>query len=175
MSETTDEVTAVADDIMPLASCENEQAVLEAVRSGRWDPRLKAHIAECPVCAEVDLVASLLRQESESAPAGALLPKAGQIWWKAQVRSRQEAAKRAVRPIVIAQRLGFGSAILAFCSMVAWRWWQVQQWLERLGAHWTNIFGFDHRAGLWTLGLAISAAAFLLLIGVAGYVAHAED
>lgn len=161
--------------VMRLASCAKELAVVEAVRSGRCDARLHTHIAECPVCAEVLLVAQLLRQEDESAQAAARLPKAGEVWWRAQVRSRREAAERAVRPIAIAEKIGYWSGILAFCAVVTWRWSQVHGWLDRLSAHWTNTPPLNHWTGQWSLGLAISAAAFLLFIGVAGYLAHTED
>jgi hypothetical protein len=160
---------------MHLPSCENEQAVVEAAWSGRCDPRLRAHIAECPVCAEVALVAHWLRQEDESAQAGAQLPKAGQIWWQAQVRSRQEAAQRAVRPIAVAEMVGYGFGILALSAVVAWRWPQVHEWLDRLSGHWTNASVFDHWTAQWNFALTISAAAFLLFIGVAGYLVHTED
>ncbi len=160
---------------MRVPSCENERAVVEAARSGRCDPVLRTHIAECEVCAEVMLVAELLRQENASMQAGALLPNAGQIWWKAQVRSRQEAAEKAIRPIAVAERVGYGFGILALSAVVAWRWPQVHERLERLNAHWTNTSAFNHWTGQWNLVLAVSAAALLLFIGLAGYLVHTED
>ena len=160
---------------MRLASCENEQTVVEAIRAGRCDSQLRTHIAECSVCAEVALVAQLLLQEDEWAQAGARLPKAGEIWWRAQVRSRQEVAERAVRPIAIAEKIGYGSGILAFTAMVTGRWPQVHGWFDRLSAHWTNISVVDHWSGQWNLVLTMSAAAFLLFVGVAGYLVHSED
>jgi hypothetical protein len=165
----------LAGEAMRLALCESEQAVVEAVRSGRTDPRLQAHIAECPVCAEVSRVAHMLRREDELAEAGVQLPKAAQVWWRAQLRSRREAAERAVRPIAIVERFGCGAAVLAFAAAVAWQWRQFQLWLGWLGTRWANASPSDHRMGLWVLGLALSAAAFLLLVSVAGYVAHTLD
>ncbi len=160
---------------MYLASCENEQAVAEAVRSDRWTPRLRAHTAECPVCAEVALVAQLLRQEDELARVKALLPNVGQIWRKAQIRSRQEAAEKAVQPIAVAERIGYASGILALVAVLAWRWPQVLESLDRLSARWANAFASDHWPGEWNLVLAVSTAAFLLFIGLAGYLVHTED
>lgn len=96
--------------------CPREADIVAAVRAGRWpghaDASLRAHVATCAVCEEVAGVAVLFDDafEAEAAATGTL-PAAGQVWWRARVRARAEAARRAARPVLAAQALAAACAI----------------------------------------------------------------
>ena len=44
-------------------------------------------------------------------PAVPALPESGLVWWRAQLRARQDAARVAVRPITVAQAVAFAAAV----------------------------------------------------------------
>ena len=93
--------------------CGRERELLDALASERWperaDEELRAHVAACAVCADVLAVALPLLREQEAASLDAQVPTAAIVWWRAQARARQEAARAAARPITIAQGLAFAS------------------------------------------------------------------
>jgi hypothetical protein len=94
---------------MARTSCDREDDVLALVTSGRWTSRmaddLRAHAAGCPVCAELALVAEAIDGETNMAMARAdvpALPSSGTVWWRAQLRARQDAVRESGRPITVA-------------------------------------------------------------------------
>ena len=50
------------------------------------------------------------------------LPSAGQVWWRAQVRARHDAAAVAARPVMVAQALGGAAALGLVAAVVSWQW-----------------------------------------------------
>jgi hypothetical protein len=100
--------------------CEHETAVVQAVLGGQWpdacDEALRSHAAACEVCREVVAIVPLLREEFVEAREAigrrdVPLPSAGQIWWRAAVHARADAARAAARPLV----WGYGAA--AACAV----------------------------------------------------------
>src|SRR5580692_10733831 len=93
--------------IMKVTDCELESEVLAAALQSRWpdrvDAQLRAHAATCSICAETALVAAAIDESREELRAAALLPDAGQVWWRAQLRARREAIQSAGRPITLVQ------------------------------------------------------------------------
>ncbi|OFW11667.1 MAG: hypothetical protein A3H96_03110 [Acidobacteria bacterium RIFCSPLOWO2_02_FULL_67_36] len=59
------------------------------------------------MCADVLAVALPLLREHEAASVEAEVPTSAVMWWRAQMRARQDAARSAARPIVVAQGLAF--------------------------------------------------------------------
>ena len=100
---------------MSRVECPYEVDVLSAVYTNRWperaEPELRAHVAECAICADVVAVAPLIEEDYERARARARLPDAGLIWWRAQLQARADAARTAVRPITVAQAVGLAAAV----------------------------------------------------------------
>jgi hypothetical protein len=113
--------------------CPRETDVLDAVISGRWpegcDAELHAHTAVCPLCAEVALIAAVLRSDREHAARGAHVPASAQVWWRASMRARAEATRAAMRPITLIQGLaaastvGVGAALLGSMHVPGWNGW----------------------------------------------------
>jgi hypothetical protein len=95
--------------------CPHESDVLSAVYTNRWPNRvsdeLRDHVFDCRLCADIVAVASAFEEETDLARAQAPVPDAAIVWWRAQLRARQAAAKEAVRPITVAQAIGFAAAV----------------------------------------------------------------
>jgi hypothetical protein len=120
---------------MTPTECLREAEVLDEIGAGRWPERtpaaLREHVAECEVCRDLALVASGLAADGDAARtamAGVPLPSAGQVWWRAELRARQEKALLAQRPITavqvvatVALLLALGSGLWAFAPG-AWNW-----------------------------------------------------
>ena len=96
---------------MTKIECEFEADVLAAVLQSRWpervDGELRAHVPKCDVCSDVALIASAIDGAREEA----MVPEAGRIWWKSQLRARREAAAAAGRPITATQVMAFACAV----------------------------------------------------------------
>ena len=92
---------------MNQTECARETDVVDAVTSGRWPERadagLRAHVAGCAICADVAEVARALQDDHDAAWRDARVPSAGRVWWRAEMRARQEAARKAAQPMAFVQ------------------------------------------------------------------------
>ena len=119
---------------MQLQSCVHEAAVATAVAAGRWPEgaaaTLREHVAACEVCTEVVQIAGAMAGMQSELLEQANLPSAGQIWWRAKMRARAEAARAAQRPILFVQALTATCALVAFTALGAAIW----PWIVRAAA-----------------------------------------
>jgi hypothetical protein len=107
---------------MSRTDCAREPDVVAAVLGRRWPEgcteELRAHAEGCEICADVLVVASLLR-EDQAAVRELEVPAAAQVWWRAAIRARAEAAQDAARPMIWLQGLagacvsGLGVALVS--------------------------------------------------------------
>jgi hypothetical protein len=67
--------------------------------------------AECPECGPLVALAQQIRQEFEHTTNTARVPTPEIIWWRSQMRARQEAARKAARPILLTQALAMAALI----------------------------------------------------------------
>ena len=104
------------------AECAREPDVLDMLAANRWpskcEPDLKEHVETCAACAGLLVVASALLDEHESAWAEARVPPPALVWWRAQVRGREEAARAAARPIAFVQGVAASCAVWMAISLV---------------------------------------------------------
>ena len=95
--------------------CVREQDVLDALTAGRWPARcdhdLRAHVSGCAVCRDLGDVASALMAEHDVAWRDARVPSAGSMWWRAQLRAREDAARAAGRPVAFIQGVAASVAV----------------------------------------------------------------
>jgi hypothetical protein len=102
---------------MSRVECIREQEVLDAITSGRWPDRLSedlsSHVADCTICADLGLVAESLSADYQESLKNVRVPSAGLVWWRAELRARQDAVQTVNRPIRWAQY------IAAACSLAA--------------------------------------------------------
>ncbi len=113
---------------MKIVDCHREQDVLDALTSGRWPDRadadMRRHVASCAICADVIDGAGALLDARDSDLADPRIPSSAVMWWRAQMRARQEAAREAARPITIAQVVGSVGALAAtVVALVAFSPW----------------------------------------------------
>lgn len=157
---------------MTAIECTREQDVLDAVASGRWSDELRAHAASCAVCADVADVASAFREDHDAAWQDAHVPPSGRVWWRAELRARQEAARAAASPI------GFVHGVAAACA--------VGLALALLGVLWPASAGSLGAASTWiasaatlipysvVVSLAVALGAALVLTPIALYFVFSE-
>jgi len=106
--------------------CAREQDVVDAVVSGRWperaDAALRAHVAACAICSDVAEVAGALHEDHEAAWRDARIPSSARVWWRAEMRARQEAARRAAQPMAVVQAAAAacGGGVLIAFVMLFW-------------------------------------------------------
>ena len=172
---------------MTRRTCEHEPTVVQAVLGGQWpdacEPALRDHAGSCEVCREVVAIVPLLREEyldrrDAIGRRDVPLPSAGQIWWRAAVHARADAARAATRPLV----WGYGAAaacaigLLAAGASVAWP--SLAQWFGSVGpltarmAPAADMVMATLRA---QLPIVIGVAAFLIAMPVALYFALREE
>ena len=115
---------------MKPVECEFEADVLDAALQGRWperaDARVLAHVAGCPICSDIAAVAGAIDVAREEVRERAAVPDAGYVWWRAQLRTRREAAKVAEQPMTVAQLIAFACVIgvLGACFGATSTWFQ---------------------------------------------------
>jgi hypothetical protein len=84
------------------------------MQTSRWpdacDSELRQHVAQCASCTELLTVARALLDDSQSIAADTQLPSSAIVWWRAQMRSRREAATVVTQPITVVQGLIAASA-----------------------------------------------------------------
>jgi hypothetical protein len=101
-------------------SCSHERDVLDLVAIDQWpsraDAALRAHVAECGTCAEVAAVAAAVRDWADD-PIPVKVPDASVVWYRAQVRAREEAARHASRPVLAAQLVALVVVMLAVVTI----------------------------------------------------------
>ncbi len=151
--------------------CSREQELIDAVESRRWPDRidsdLRSHVDECSFCADVVEVVSALHADRDAVMENVQIPAASVVWWRAELKARQEAAQVAARPITLvlafaaASTVGVGLALLGLVTPV------VGEWLNWLGV---TLMGLGPSAGfelgsLSTLGFSPGLPA-LIVIGI---------
>jgi hypothetical protein len=98
-----------------MTPCARESDVLDLIGIGQWPARadadLAAHVASCPSCTDLALVASAIVDVRDTGTAYKRLPDAGIVWLRAQMRAREDAARRAARPLWMAQVAGVAAVI----------------------------------------------------------------
>ena len=107
--------------------CFEEDRILAALSSGSMADELRNHAADCAECTEILALASALRNQARAEAAGTSVPDADIIWWKAQLRHRREAVKRATLPIRLAQ--GFAALCVVAVAVIGFQLLQFPSWL----------------------------------------------
>ena len=143
-------------------NCDREAEVWRAVEARHWpercDEELRAHVAACANCADLVEVADALYDERDEAMRAAHLPPSGAVWWRAQLRARQDAARTARRAISVIQAVVVAIAVAIVAAIGGFAWIPA----AIAGVH-------------WSLPLILALATPLALAPVAVYLAVTED
>jgi hypothetical protein len=141
--------------------CDRQGEVLQAVSSGRVGDELQSHIAGCAGCSDLLEVAAAIVDDRSALMREAHLPSSGLVWWRANMRARQQAARTAVRTASFVQVVLLVGAIVIALAVVG-----------------VNLASVDYRSllasGLPTIPL-FAFAAWLILAPVAVYFAVTEE
>jgi hypothetical protein len=165
--------------------CPYEHEVVAAVLSRRWATApddLKQHAADCEMCRDVVTVVGVLSADQERARDEARVPAAGQIWWRAAVRARLEAAQTAVRPLTWLHGIAGACAVGLVCALIGMLWPSVREMTSWFTSQTLGVDpGIADVATLVTaamqhsLPLAFVVAACIVLAPVALYFVLTED
>ena len=144
-------------------SCDREQEVIAALRSGALGPDVLRHSSTCSVCADVVAVTEFLQGEARLA-SQLPLPDASLIWRKAQLRSRREALATAIRPIQVFTTLAYvAGAVAALWLVVSVA--GLPAWLSELANHGAPV---TYRASGYLSGMILLGGAGTLLCAFFG-------
>jgi len=159
---------------------------MDAVASGRWpkraDVELRHHVDACPICQDVAAVFSAISAEREDAWSRVSVPPPSVVWWRAQIRAREEAARTAIRPIAVAQAIAVACLVAAGIALMPFAWPSIAaavqsvngavDWIAPRAAAVSNVFALVTGTGLPILTFA---AASLLLAPILLYYALTEE
>lgn len=88
---------------MTATPCPREDELLAALGRGYVGAELEEHAAACPDCGELRRVAGALLDDKARTIEEAPVPAAGTMWWRLQIRQRQDAEARARRSLLVGQ------------------------------------------------------------------------
>jgi hypothetical protein len=115
-------------------SCTREPEVRMLLERGQWplafSVELRAHVAACRSCGEIILVKQAFQSARTTSMAVPVLPSAGALWWRAQLRRRNAAIERIGKPILGAQIFALGMILVLGAAALAW---QLRRGLEFVG------------------------------------------
>ncbi len=120
---------------------------------------------ECPECGPFVALAERIRCEFADTQHKAPVPTAEIVWWRAQMRAREAAARTAARPIFFTQALAVAALIGLLVSIVGRLTLPVLSW----GAFPPLPTGFP------LVPIAIAVACWLIIAPAALYLAFSRD
>ena len=163
---------------MTAPECRRESEILDEIAAGRWPAEapasLTAHAASCPVCADLALAASALHDEAATAAQAPLaLPSAGQVWWRAELRARHEAARLAQRPVLAVQVVAAVVVLAALVTGIRSLAPDVWAWMSRTAS--VARGNTDGSIDTLTLALILAVGLWLVLGPIAVYMVVRAD
>jgi len=120
---------------------------------------------ECPECGPLVALAEQIRREFEHTQQHAQVPTPEIVWWRAQMRAREEAARTAARPIVFTQALAVAALIGLLISVVGRLTLPVLSW---------TAFP-ELTTGLPVVAIAIAAVCWFVIAPAVLYFAFSRD
>ena len=149
--------------------CPFEQELLDAVAARRWpdraEPALQQHVASCTLCADVAEIAGAFFEDRDCARAEAVVPPASAIWWRAQIRAREEAARVALRPLLVIQVLATICAAVGAIALAPAASTGIRAALAAIGA--TEWLALPRDVSFtWLVGAAFDTTLPLIAAGV---------
>jgi hypothetical protein len=153
--------------------CAREMETFDAISSGAWpnacDDSLRAHVATCAICSDVAEVATALIDDREAAMRQALVPPSGVVWWRMQMRARNEAAQSARRTVIAVQAAVFAAVIGIALAILGGAWWNKLPHVDEIAASGLLV------VAQWGVPLLLALAIWLTLAPVAVWLAVTED
>ncbi len=147
--------------------CARERETGEVLEHGRWPhactDELRRHVESCRACGELVTVRTALQRERAATMTRAVLPSASALWWRAQLRKRNEAIEKITRPILGAEIFAIAIAVVvALCSL---------GWALRSGLDLGTWIGSLHFGALWPLSAASFQGGLWFVVALLGALA----
>ncbi|HJR59725.1 MAG TPA: hypothetical protein VJ813_10015 [Vicinamibacterales bacterium] len=166
-------------------ACTRENELLEALQASRWpdacDAALRDHVTECASCTDLlDVVGPLLDDQQvllQEAP----VPSSAIVWWRAQMRSRREAVRRAAQPISFVQGIAIACAaglLATALGIFVPTFRKSLTWMLDAAAAWSGLsvpVAADQLASPIVLAGILAFGLCALLLPVALYFTFHED
>lgn len=92
-------------------TCQREDELLDALGRRYIGADLQQHLAGCASCRELHAVAGALLDDRVETMAAAPVPSSGTMWWRMQIRRRNDAVTAARRSLLVGQALTLVVAI----------------------------------------------------------------
>ena len=165
--------------------CVREGELLDALQAARWpdatDASLREHVHACVACTDLLAVAAPMLDEHHALVREAQVPSSAIVWWRAQMRSKREAAERAAQPITFVQGITFaciagllatalGIFVPTFRSGLSWITDAAGSW-----ASFSVAMPLDALANPIVLGAVAALGLCALVLPIAFYFALHED
>jgi len=142
---------------MTAERCPREDELLDALGRGYVGAELDAHVRSCTLCKELRLVAGALLEDRVKAVANAAVPSAGTMWWRMQLRQRQEAQALARRSLFVGQAVTLAVAMILVVTL--------------LGADFATGVREAIATVRWNTPLLLAIATSAFVVPIAGWVA----
>jgi hypothetical protein len=140
-------------------------------------------VASCGICADLVEVATALLDDREQAWREAHVPPSGVVWWRAQLRAREDAARAAGRPLAFIQGIAASVALWLVVTLLravppaelaAWRAW-AGGLVPSVTITMADVASLLHVAGIVPIGILCVLAAWLMLAPIAIYFAVVDE
>ncbi len=102
---------------MSPAPCMRENELLDALGRRFVGAEFQSHIAACLSCSELHTVASALLDDRAKAIDEAPVPTAAAMWWRMQMRRRQELQAASRRSLLIGQAVTLAAAMAVMVAL----------------------------------------------------------
>jgi len=102
--------------------CPREAEAQAVLRRGHWpdacDPELRQHVATCDRCSSRLLVLKTFQTVRAESMQAAHLGHPGLLWWRAQLRRRNEALERVRKPAITGQVFALCISVLTAVALL---------------------------------------------------------
>jgi hypothetical protein len=167
--------------------CHWEEDVLDALTARQWPdrcpPDLRAHVKSCAICTDLVEVASAVQVDHDVAWREARVPPSSVVWWRAQLRAREDAARSAARPLGFIQGVAATIAVWLVVTLLravpsstfaAWRA-AARQLPPFVTFTLSDVVSVFHLAGIAPIVILCLLATWLLVAPLAIYFAVGDE
>ena len=109
-----------------MKTCAQQREVVQAMRAGHWphgvSSDLREHVASCSQCADEACLLFAFAMARENAMRATPSQSAGLLWWKAQLRRRQETMERLERPGRAIPAITISASVLLLTAVLITAW-----------------------------------------------------
>ncbi len=117
-------------------TCSRSAELSAVLRSGNlpaaWEPSLREHVDKCRQCSDQVLVSETLKAARMKMMAAAPMGSPQLLWWRAQVRRRNEALEKLSKPTSVAGTVAALCTLLVAVVLLVWRAQGSDGWLQWL-------------------------------------------